>query len=143
MKLRPLLTLAMAAQVAVTAAALLASYAATGTGFGLAQVVVLLASGAVAVLLAQLCTRAIETALTALLARESLAPTAISYLGHGATVCVNAVLPGNVARTGLLTTRGMRDLRELRRQTRDLRYGLQAEKPAPLVPLKPTRSAVV
>ena len=64
MKLRPLLTLAMAAQVAVTAAALLASYAATGTGtgFGLAQVVVLLASGAVAVLLARLCTRAIETA---------------------------------------------------------------------------------
>ncbi|MET4201342.1 ATP-binding protein [Bradyrhizobium sp. LA6.12] len=62
MKLRPLLTLALAAQVAVTAAALLASYAATGTGFGLAQVVVLLASGAVAVLLARLCTRAIETA---------------------------------------------------------------------------------
>ncbi|UGX95758.1 ATP-binding protein [Bradyrhizobium barranii subsp. barranii] len=62
MKLRPLLTLAMAAQVAVTAAALLASYAATGTGFGLAQVVVLLASGAVAVLLARLCARAIETA---------------------------------------------------------------------------------
>ncbi|MFK4501639.1 PAS domain S-box-containing protein [Bradyrhizobium japonicum] len=62
MKLRPLLTLAMAAQVAVTAAALLASYAATGTGFGFAQVVALLASGAVAVLLARLCTRAIETA---------------------------------------------------------------------------------
>ncbi|MET4016269.1 PAS domain S-box-containing protein [Bradyrhizobium sp. JR7.2] len=60
MKLRPLLTLAMAAQVAVTAAALLASYA--GTGFGLAQVVALLVSGAVAVLLARLCTRAIETA---------------------------------------------------------------------------------
>ncbi|CUU15928.1 Chemotaxis regulator transmits chemoreceptor signals to flagelllar motor components CheY CDS [Bradyrhizobium sp.] len=50
----------MAAQVAVTAAALLASYA--GTGFGLAQVVALLVSGAVAVLLARLCTRAIETA---------------------------------------------------------------------------------
>ncbi|WP_445217376.1 ATP-binding protein [Bradyrhizobium sp. Pa8] len=62
MKLRPLLTLAMAAQVAVTAAALLASYAATGTWFGFAQAVALLASGAVAVLLARLCTRAIETA---------------------------------------------------------------------------------
>ncbi|MCP1782949.1 PAS domain S-box-containing protein [Bradyrhizobium barranii subsp. barranii] len=59
MKLRPLLTLALAAQVAV---ALLASHAATGTGFGFAQVVALLASGAVAVLLARLCTRAIETA---------------------------------------------------------------------------------
>ncbi|MBR0912100.1 ATP-binding protein [Bradyrhizobium japonicum] len=62
MKLRPLLTLAMAAQVVVTAAALLASHAATGTWFGIAQVVALLASGAVAVLLAGLCTRAIETA---------------------------------------------------------------------------------
>ncbi|MCK1277117.1 PAS domain S-box protein [Bradyrhizobium sp. 61] len=62
MKLRPLLTLALAAQVAVTAVALLASYAATGTGFGLAQIIALLASGAVAVLLARLCTRAIETA---------------------------------------------------------------------------------
>ncbi|MET4088565.1 ATP-binding protein [Bradyrhizobium sp. S3.5.5] len=62
MKLRPLLTLALAAQVAVTAAALLASYAATGTGFGLAQIIALLASGAVTVLLARLCTRAIETA---------------------------------------------------------------------------------
>lgn len=36
MKFRGLLTLAMAAQVVVTAAALLASYAVTGTGFGLA-----------------------------------------------------------------------------------------------------------
>ncbi|AHY53832.1 two-component hybrid sensor and regulator [Bradyrhizobium japonicum SEMIA 5079] len=52
----------MAAQVVVTAAALLASHAATGTWFGIAQVVALLASGAVAVLLARLCTRAIETA---------------------------------------------------------------------------------
>src|SRR4051794_38270954 len=62
MKLRGLLTLAMAAQVIVTAAALLVSYAATGTGFGIAQIVALLASGATAVLLARLCTRAIETA---------------------------------------------------------------------------------
>ncbi|MCK1537113.1 MULTISPECIES: ATP-binding protein [unclassified Bradyrhizobium] len=62
MKLRRLLTLAMAAQVIVTAAALLVSYAATGTGFGIAQIVAMLASGAIAVLLARLCTRAIETA---------------------------------------------------------------------------------
>ncbi|MCP3410960.1 ATP-binding protein [Bradyrhizobium sp. CCGB01] len=60
MKLRPLLTLAMTAQVVVTAAALLASYAVTGAGFGLAQIVALVASAAVAVLLARHCTRAIE-----------------------------------------------------------------------------------
>jgi len=65
MKLRGLLTLAMAAQVIVTAVALLASYAVTGTadprGFGTPQIVALLASAAVAVLIARLSTRAIET----------------------------------------------------------------------------------
>lgn len=64
MKLRGLLTLAMAAQVIVTTVALLASYAATGTadprGFGPLQIVALLASAAVAVLLARLCSRKIE-----------------------------------------------------------------------------------
>lgn len=62
MKLRGLLTLAMAAQVVVTAAALLVSYALTGPGFGGAQIIALFASGAVAVLIERLCTRAIETA---------------------------------------------------------------------------------
>ncbi|MET4070105.1 PAS domain S-box-containing protein [Bradyrhizobium sp. S3.2.6] len=63
MKLRGLLTLAMAAQVVVTAAALLVSYAVTGQPwFGIAQIIALLASGAVAVLIARLCTRMIEAA---------------------------------------------------------------------------------
>ncbi|HEV2158976.1 ATP-binding protein [Bradyrhizobium sp.] len=60
MKLRGLLTLAMAAQVVVTAAALLASYAVSGPGLGIAQIVALIASAAVAVLLARRCTRMIE-----------------------------------------------------------------------------------
>jgi PAS domain S-box-containing protein len=50
----------MAAQVVVTAAAILASYAVAGPGFGNAQVAALIASAAVAVVLARLCTRAIE-----------------------------------------------------------------------------------
>ncbi|TWA98612.1 ATP-binding protein [Bradyrhizobium stylosanthis] len=61
MKLRGLLTLAMIAQVVVTAVALLASQAVTGTGFGLAQIIALTVSGAVALLLARVCMRAIET----------------------------------------------------------------------------------
>jgi PAS domain S-box-containing protein len=62
MKLRGLLTRAMAAQVIVTAAAFQISYAVTGSaGFGTAQLIALLASVAVAVLLARLCTRVIET----------------------------------------------------------------------------------
>jgi PAS domain S-box-containing protein len=62
MKLRGLLTLAMTAQVVVTAVPLLASQAVTGTGFGLAQIIALAVSGAVALLLARACVRAIETA---------------------------------------------------------------------------------
>nr|WP_166475978.1 ATP-binding protein [Bradyrhizobium symbiodeficiens]QIP02299.1 PAS domain S-box protein [Bradyrhizobium symbiodeficiens] len=61
MRPRGLLTLAMAAQVVVTAAALFASYAVSGPGFGIAQVAALIASAAVAVVLVRLCTRAIET----------------------------------------------------------------------------------
>ncbi|MDF0516021.1 ATP-binding protein [Bradyrhizobium yuanmingense] len=62
MKLRRLLTLAFAAQAIVTAAAFLASSLATGNAeFGTAQLLAVSASAAVAVLLALLCTRAIET----------------------------------------------------------------------------------
>jgi len=60
MKLRGLLTLAMAAQVIVTAVALLLSYAASSE-FGMAQLVALLVSAAVAVLLARLCAHTIAT----------------------------------------------------------------------------------
>jgi PAS domain S-box-containing protein len=61
MKLRGLLTSAMAAQVVVTAVALLVSYAVSGPDFGVAQVVALIASTAVAVLLARLCAGHVAT----------------------------------------------------------------------------------
>ncbi|PSO21757.1 ATP-binding protein [Bradyrhizobium sp. MOS003] len=60
MRPRGLLTLAMAAQVVVTAAALFASYAVSGPGFGIAQVAAFIASAAVAIVLVRLCIRAIE-----------------------------------------------------------------------------------
>ncbi|MFQ5520023.1 MAG: hydantoinase/oxoprolinase family protein [Candidatus Methylomirabilia bacterium] len=69
-----------------------------------------------------------------LLALGAIPPAGVSYLGHGTTVCLNAVLERKGAKTGLLTTRGMRDLLELRRQIRDHLYDLQADKPAPLIP---------
>lgn len=64
MKLRGLLTLALAAQAIVTAAALFAAYAVTGNDtreFGIPQLVALMASAAAAVLIVRLCTRTIET----------------------------------------------------------------------------------
>ncbi|HXJ80753.1 MAG TPA: hydantoinase/oxoprolinase family protein [Candidatus Methylomirabilis sp.] len=76
----------------------------------------------------------VATGLSTLLARHGVSPATVTYLGHGTTVCINAVLEKKGARTGLVTTQGMRDLLELRRQIRDDLYDLQADKPAPLVP---------
>ena len=76
----------------------------------------------------------VAAGLGALLASRGVSPAAVSYLGHGTTVCINAVLERKGARTGLVTTQGMRDLLELRRQIRDDLYDLQADKPEPLVP---------
>ncbi|MDN4999659.1 ATP-binding protein [Bradyrhizobium sp. GCM10027634] len=78
MKLSGLLTSAMAAQGVVTAVALLVSYAVTGSGFGAAQMVALLASAAVAVLLARLCATRIATSekrIAAQLAEQAQART--------------------------------------------------------------------
>ncbi|MEK9278280.1 MULTISPECIES: PAS domain S-box protein [unclassified Bradyrhizobium] len=65
MKPRGLLTLAMALQAVVTAAALLASYALIRTAqpheFGPAQILALLASGGVALVLARFCARRVES----------------------------------------------------------------------------------
>jgi len=52
---------------------------------------------------------------------------------HGTTVASNAVLEQKGARTGLITTRGFRDVLEIRRLRMPRLYDLTWEKPAPLV----------
>jgi len=58
----------------------------------------------------------------------------VTYFGHGSTIATNALIEGQGAQTGLITTAGFRDLLELGRQRRPDLYDLQADKPAPLVP---------
>jgi N-methylhydantoinase A len=58
----------------------------------------------------------------------------VTYLGHGTTVATNIVIERRGARTGLLTTRGFRDVLELGRQARPSIYDYRVEKPPPLVP---------
>jgi N-methylhydantoinase A len=58
----------------------------------------------------------------------------ISYFAHGTTVGTNALLTGRGVRTGLITTKGFRDLLELGRGRRPHMYDLQADKPEPFVP---------
>src|SRR5215472_6994759 len=53
---------------------------------------------------------------------------------HGTTLAVNALIQGNLAPTGLLTTAGFRDVVEIMRTNRPDMYDLQQEKPVPLVP---------
>lgn len=58
----------------------------------------------------------------------------IDVIVHGTTVATNAILTGNGARTGLITTRGFRDALEMRRGVRARLYDNKSAPPAPLVP---------
>jgi len=76
-----------------------------------------------------------EGAAAGLLALSRQCPLAqIAVLAHGTTAGTNALLEGTGARTGLITTRGFRDLLEIARQKRPSLYDLRAQKPRPLVP---------
>jgi N-methylhydantoinase A len=57
----------------------------------------------------------------------------VVYFGHGTTVATNALIVGRGAETGLITTKGFRDVLELRRQKRDSLYDIQTQKPRILV----------
>ncbi|MHA7178167.1 hydantoinase/oxoprolinase family protein [Arthrobacter sp. Sr24] len=58
----------------------------------------------------------------------------VAYFAHGTTVGTNALLTGTGVRTGLITTRGFRDLLELGRGRRPHMYNPQSDKPIPFVP---------
>src|SRR5262245_2640557 len=58
--------------------------------------------------------RAIIDGLAALLAEIGAVPGAVTELLHGTTVASNAILEHKGARTGLITTRGFRDVLEIR-----------------------------
>ena len=51
----------------------------------------------------------------------------IGLIVHGTTVTTNAVLERRMARTGLITTEGFRDILELGRRTRPHPYGMTGE----------------
>lgn len=53
---------------------------------------------------------------------------------HGTTITTNAVLTGNTAKTGFLTTHGFRDVLGLRRGLKERQYDLKYEQPESLVP---------
>ncbi len=60
--------------------------------------------------------------------------SSVEIIVHGTTVTTNAVLTGNISRTGLLTTRGFRDALQMRRGIREETYNNRYLPPSPLVP---------
>jgi N-methylhydantoinase A len=75
--------------------------------------------------------------LEGLRAFERVDPEHVTHTGricHATTLIANAVIERKGARTALLTTRGFRDVLELRRHVRVTTYELWSDPPPPLVP---------
>ncbi|WP_018505739.1 hydantoinase/oxoprolinase family protein [Parafrankia discariae] len=82
--------------------------------------------------------QAVVAGLTALAAAEGLAPHELlgrtGTLVHGTTITTNALLTGTGARTGLVTTAGLRDVLPARQGSREDQFASKSAPPPPLVP---------
>src|SRR5205807_8756530 len=77
--------------------------------------------------------RAVLDAVEHLLRSAGVVGADVAEVAHATTVATNAVLEHRGARTALVTTRGFRDVLELRRIRAPQMYDLFFEKPRPLV----------
>ena len=77
--------------------------------------------------------RGILRLLERLLPAHGLAAADCATLAHGTTIATNAIIERRGAPTGLITTRGFRDVLELRRIRIPHHYDLTWQKPPPLV----------
>jgi N-methylhydantoinase A len=77
--------------------------------------------------------QAIVEGITQVFHETGLAGGAIDEIRHGTTVASNAILEHKGARTGLITTKGFRDVLEIRTLRMPRMYDIGWTKPAPLV----------
>jgi N-methylhydantoinase A len=77
---------------------------------------------------------AVEQGILELLEREPGFMPKIDEIIHGTTLVINAIIERKGAKTGLITTKGFRDVLELGREIRYDAYDIFAEYPLPLVP---------
>src|SRR6516162_4838204 len=77
--------------------------------------------------------RAVLAALERMQVEWGLAPAAVARFVHGTTVATNAILERKGARVGLITTRGFRDVLEIRTLRMPRLYDIGWTKPEPLV----------
>jgi N-methylhydantoinase A len=78
--------------------------------------------------------RAVLEGTAGLLARHDLELAAVAEIVHGTTLVTNAVIERKGARTGMLTTRGFRDVLDMAREKRYDVFDLRLVFPDPLVP---------
>ena len=78
--------------------------------------------------------RGVAEGMSGLLASLGIAAGEVGEVLHGCTVATNTILEGLGARTGLITTRGFRDVLELRRIRIPRLYDPMYVKPEPLAP---------
>jgi N-methylhydantoinase A len=76
---------------------------------------------------------AIVDGLLEVFAESELSGDSIEEIRHGTTVASNAILEHKGARVGLITTKGFRDVLELRTLRMPRLYDMSWEKPPPLV----------
>jgi N-methylhydantoinase A len=84
---------------------------------------------------------AVETGIRGLEKQTPGFMPAVAEFIHGTTLVINAIIERKGARTGLITTKGFRDVLELGREIRYDAYDIFAEYPKPLVP-RPLRLEV-
>jgi N-methylhydantoinase A len=77
---------------------------------------------------------AIVAGILELMCEHGVAPDGLTELVHASTIATNAILEFKGAKTALITTRGFRDVLEMRRLRIPVLYDLQYRKPPPLVP---------
>src|SRR5262249_1633991 len=76
---------------------------------------------------------AIVMGLGRVLKERGIAPTALEEIRHGTTVASNAILEHKGAKVGLITSKGFRDVLEIRTLRMPRLYDIAWEKPPPLV----------
>ncbi len=77
---------------------------------------------------------AVETGIKALESQAHGFMPKLAEIIHGTTLVINAIIERKGARTGLITTKGFRDVLELGREIRYDAYDIFSEYPEPLVP---------
>jgi N-methylhydantoinase A len=78
-------------------------------------------------------TKSVTDGLKLLSGRYGMDPGAVVYFAHGTTIAVNTVIERKGARTGLLITRGFRDILNLGRSRLPDIFDYLTEKPEPLI----------